>query len=93
MAKVVKIITGKILADREFWLLENGFEVIASEHKENCILFISGKKNGKNIELVSKYLESKKLEHELTSTIDSYAVVVSQSNKEKAINIIEQWEW
>lgn len=93
MATLIKTSTGQILGGREFWSLENGFEVIASDRNGSCTLFVSSKKNGKNIELVSKYLEAKKLPHQLTSTIDSYALVVSSERKQEALMLIESWVW
>ncbi|GAB2198994.1 hypothetical protein MAH4_31300 [Sessilibacter sp. MAH4] len=54
MPKLIRTTKGQILSGIEFWELENGFEVIASESDESCVLFVNGKKNGKNVELISK---------------------------------------
>jgi len=93
MARLIKTTTGSILSDREFWDLDNGFKVIASTNDGQCTLFVSGSGNGKNIELVSKYLEAMKVKHNLISTIDSYAIVVPIESKFDAINELEKWRW
>jgi hypothetical protein len=82
-----------MLSDREFWKLANGFDVIASESDGVCSLFVSGNKNGKNVELISKYLEANGIKHVLTATIDSHFIEVPIVKKLEAIGAIEQWKW
>ncbi len=93
MPKLIRTTKGQILSGSEFWELENGFEVIASESDESCVLFVNGKKNGKNVELISKYLEAKYIEHELSATIDSQCIEVPKVHKLQTMEVIEQWNW
>lgn len=93
MPTLVKTTTSQILGGRKFWDLENGFKVMAYESNNRCTLFVSGRGNGANVELISKYLETKSMKHELTSTIDSYAIIVSSDEKQVALSLIESWAW
>lgn len=93
MPKLIRTTTGQILSGREFWELDNGFDVIATESDSTCVLFVSGKKNGKNVELVSKYLEAKGINHVLGATIDSQCIEVPKSQKLETMEAIEQWRW
>jgi hypothetical protein len=87
MPALTKATTGQILSGRESWKLTNGFEVIASESDGACVLFVSGKKNGKNVELVSTYLEVKGVNHILGATIDSHCMEIPIDKKLEKIEV------
>lgn len=93
MPKLVKVTESQIFSRREFWKLENGFEVIVSETDDSCVLFVSGNKNGKSVDLVSAYLDAQGIKHSLGETIDSKCIELPKPEKLEALKVIEQWAW
>lgn len=92
MAELLKTTESGIIGGREYWVLDNNLTLLITINNDPCTIYISNKDND-FIKTLSKYLKYKKLEHNLTATIDSYFVELGLNKKDIAIELIENWSW
>ncbi len=87
---VLEGITETSFGKRESWSLRNGFIIDVALEERSCTLFIRDHRGNDFAEMVSKYFEAKKFQHEFSGSIDVMSIELPISEKEKALGLIEQ---